>query len=53
MGFYESGNGRCAGPEGPPIEMAPVTREQLTSELSKVLHRLIEEATSRRRTSSC
>ena len=34
---------RGAGPEGPPIEMASVQKEQLPSELSKVLHRLIEK----------
>jgi hypothetical protein len=43
MGFYEGGKVRGAGPEGPPIEMASVQKEQLPSELSKVLHRLIEE----------
>lgn len=43
MGFYEGGKVRGAGPEGPPIEMTSVQKEQLPSELSKVLHRLIDE----------
>jgi hypothetical protein len=43
MGFYEGGKVTCAGPEGPPIEMLSVAKEDLRSELSKVLHRLIEE----------
>ena len=43
MGFYSGGKVTCAGPDGPPIEMASVPKEDLRSELSKLLHRLIEE----------
>jgi hypothetical protein len=43
MGFYRGGKVTCAGPDGPAIEMREVARDDLRSELSKVLHRLVTE----------
>jgi hypothetical protein len=33
----------CAGPEGPPVETQRVARHELRRELSKILHRLVQE----------
>lgn len=49
MQFYEGSKVACRGPDGPQIEMIPVTADSMKSELSKLLHRLITDGDLRPR----